>query len=167
MRLFDTGVQLRPANEEDMFAFLRRVTQEWQFLTYADALGIEGWADKTLRAGAELALDSAVSQWNSWVNQKIKQSWFLVLQQFTLDKPRLNRDGILFSAGENLLAVYRCESALAIISKQTEVIAAPNKTGTAVEYELPELHCILAPPHGNTLKVLPINLVQNVQVLDA
>ncbi len=166
MNLFDTKVQLGPVCEEDMFAFLRRVTQEWQFLIYADALGIEAWFDKTLLSGAELALDSAVEQWNHWANQRIHRNWFLVLQRFVLEKPHLNHDGVFFNAGENLLVVYRCESVVAMVSKCTEFIAGPGGVGAAVEYELPELHCILAPPHDDTLKVLPISLVPNVQVLD-
>lgn len=163
MRRDDDQPLLGPADEADMFSFLRRTTQEWQFFTYADALGLPEATRSTL-AGAALARDCAVDQWNRWMHRQIGRDWFQVYQHHTLEEDcRNERRGIFMTAGSSVLVVHRCESVFAAISRRQQPVFAPDGGQVFVrEEERVDLHCLLSPPHDDTLKVLPVNLVPNV-----
>ena len=161
------GWLLSPENEGDLYWFLRTITQEWQFFRYAEALGFPEVTPSTLK-GATLARDQAVEQWNDWMFQRQGREWFQVFQQHTLEEDyRQEGRGIFVTAGPSVLVVHRCESALAIISRHERWVFAPDgKPLTPWEEEQVTLHCILAPPHDDTLKVLPVSVVPNVSVFN-
>lgn len=156
-----------PADEEDLFQFLRLTAQEWQFFTYADALGLPEASSSTL-AGAALARDSAVDQWNRWMHRQRGRDWFLVHQRHTLEEDYYNeRRSIFLTAGSSVLVVHRCESVLATVSRRERRAFAPDGAPMALgEEERVDLHCVLSPPHDDTLKVLPIHVVPNVSVFN-
>ena len=156
-----------PADEEDRFRFLRVTAQEWQFFTYADALGFPEASRSTL-VGAVLARDSAVDQWNRWMCRQRGRDWFLVHQQHILEEDYRNeRRGIFLTAGSSVLVVHRCESVLATVSRRARKAFAPDGAPMVLgEEEQVDLHCLLSPPHDDTLKVLPINVVPTVSVFN-
>ncbi|MDO8591842.1 MAG: hypothetical protein Q7R60_02910 [bacterium] len=159
---------LFPDDEGDLFNFLRLTTQEWQFFTNADALGLPEASPSTV-VGATLARDSAIDQWNHWMYRQRDREWFLVHQHHVLDEDYHNEQrGIFLVAGSSVMVVHRCESVLAAIKRCERTILAPNggllPTG-GVDEEV-ELHCVLAPPHDDTLKVLPVNVVPNVAIFN-
>lgn len=154
---------LGPADEADLYKFLWLTTQEWQFFTYADALGLPE-ASKSTLAGAALARDCAVDQWNQWMNRQMGRDWFLVYQRHVMEEEyRDERRGLFMTAGSSVLVVHRCESVFATVRRHPQTVFGPDGARVLLrEDEQVELHCILSPPHDDTLKVLPVNLVPNV-----
>lgn len=141
-----------PADEDDLFQFLRLTAQEWQFFTYADALGLPEASRSTL-VGAALARDSAVDQWNHWMHRQKGRDWFLVHQRHVLEEDYRNeKRGIFLTAGSSVLVVHRCESVLATISRRERKGFAPDGAPMALgQEEQVDLHCLLSPPHDDTL----------------
>ncbi len=158
---------LNPADEADLYRFLWRITQEWQFYTYAFDLGVPEIGKSTL-AGATIARDGAVDQWNQWMNGQIGRDWFLVYQRHTLEEDYQDeRRGLFLTEGSNVLLVHRCESVFASVGRHQQTIFSPDGSEVPVrEDERVDLHCILSPPHEDTLKVLPVNLVPKVTVFN-
>jgi hypothetical protein len=156
-----------PGREGNLYSFLRLTAQEWQFLTYADALGLSE-ADKTTLAGAALARDSAVDQWNRWMYRQRGRDWFLVHQRHILEEDHRNeRRGLFLTAGSSVLVVHRCESVFATVARrERRGLASDGGTVILGEEEQVDLHCVLSPPHDDTLKVLPVSTVPNVSVFN-
>ena len=158
---------LRPADDADLFEFLRRTAQEWQFFTHAESLGLPEATRSTL-SGATLARDSAVDQWNRWMHRQRGRDWFLVRQRHTLEQDHFNeKRGVFLTAGDTVLVVHRCESVFATVARRERtVFSSEGKRVNLGMEEQVDLHCVLSPPHDDTLKVLPIHVVPNVSVFN-
>ncbi len=158
---------LSPAIKKDIYKFLWNTTREWQFFTHAGSLGLPE-ADKSTLTGATIARDCAVDQWNQWMNRQIGSDWFLAYQNHTLEADYQNeRKGIFMVAGSNVLVVHRCESIYATVSRNLRAALDPNGSEVLLpDEEEVDLHCILSPPHDDTLKVLPVNQVSNVTLFN-
>lgn len=164
---FSVGPTLRPVRDEDLFGFLQRMAQESQFFSYAEALGLPE-ATRSTVAGAALARDSAVDQWNRWMHGQQGRDWFLVHQRYSLEEDHFSQKrGILLTAGTNVMVIHRCESVLATVTRRERDVFSPDgrKLGVGREEQV-DLHCVLSPPHEDTLKVLPINVVPSVNVFN-
>ena len=133
----------------------------------AGSLGLPE-ADKSTMTGATIARDCAVDQWNQWMNRQIGSDWFLAYQNHTLEADYQNeRKGIFMVAGSNVLVVHRCESIYATVSHHRRTVLDPNGSEVLLpDEEEVHLHCILSPPHDDTLKVLPVNQVSNVTLFN-
>lgn len=161
------NVLLSPDDEGDLYPFLLNITREWQFFFYASAAGLPE-ADKCTVTGATLARNSAVAQWNDWMNKQEGHEWFLVHQRYTLEEDTWSKkQGVFLTAGSSLLVVHLCVSVLATVSWHEREGFGPNGQPLALgKEERVDLHCILAPPHDDTLKVLPIPVVPTVKVFN-
>lgn len=157
------GYHLYPADEREMYPFLFNVTKEWEFFADAETLGIPDVTPSTLK-GATLVRDEAVEMWNRWMQKQLGRDWWLVYQRYNVEKNFFDeKRGMLLTAGTKLLVVHRCESVLAAINRIPHAFFDPDGRELALgEKERVELHCILAPPRDDTLKMLPINAVPKV-----
>ena len=100
------------------------------------------------------------------MNKKVGKDWFLLFQRHTLEEDCRNETkAVYLTAGSNVMAVHRCESIYAMVRHSPWTVSAPDGTEVLVrETECVDLHCIMSPPHDDTLRVLPVNVVPNISL---
>lgn len=165
--LGDDLVQLYPQNEDDIFPFLVRTTQQWQFLANALALEIPGITTTEVSAVATTR-DLAVKFFNEWTMSQAQKQWFRVLhwgkskEDFWDDK-----EGTILTAGTKLLFCKMCEQVLAHIKTEDFTLFNHNNDQILIgQKETVELHCVVAPTGHDELRVLPLEAVPHVTILN-
>ncbi len=168
MKLFDETVQIRPADNKDMYTFLLKISQEWMFLSRAQALDMVQVSDNEMSALTDTR-NRAIDMFNERILRLFGHEWFNVLhrQQITENTYDETHDVVL-TAGESILVKHTCQCVLAHVSTEEKTITDP-KTGediTLFEKEEINLQCSLAPPRDDELRVLPISIVPYVQIFE-
>ena len=156
----DSVVQVGPESDSyiDWFHFLKRAASEHQFLVNALVLELFEVRPTVLR-GAELVRDQAMERFNKIMRQIHGREWFLVFYCGVLQKDR-KKGATFFVAGNNVLASYRCQIALAnIVSVNSVVLGGDGRQHVVRQKEEARLECALAPPFDDNLKVLPLKEV--------
>ena len=161
------GYHLYPADEKELYPFLLNVTKEWEFFADAETLGIPDVTPTDVE-GITLIRDEAVDMWNRRMMEQMRNDWWLVYQRHQVVEDFVDEEkGVLLTAGTNLLVVHRCESVLAKVNRNSLCFFGPSGEELALgEKEHVELHCILAPPHDDTLKILPVSIVPKVALFN-
>lgn len=157
------GYHLYPADERELYPFLFNVTKEWEFFSDAETFGVTNITPATLK-GATLARDDAVDMWNRWMMKQMGHEWWLVYQRHQVEEDFFDEEkGVLLTAGIELLKIHRCESVLAAINRDPLFLFGPDGHELPLgDKEQVELHCTLASPNDDTLKIFPINIVPKV-----
>ena len=158
-------VQLYPKDENELYPFLFRVTQEWQFLTNALSLEIPDVtrADVAAITGAR---DLAIELFNEWMDEEAGRQWFRVLQRYeVLDGTWVKEKMIMYAAGAQILVPHQCELVLAHIDNIDVTIFDSGGNEILIRRsEAIQLHCIIAQHYD--LKVLPLEAVPSVSILN-
>ncbi len=163
MKWAQNDVMLFPEDERELFRFLFRINQEWKFLLYAFALEIPGYYSRDITAITSTR-DKAIELFNSHTESLAGKEWFSVTQRCSQEELQED-DRLAITAKEYLLLLHRCEHVLVNISKnECAIFDAVGNEITYGETEDLELHCIMAPPNNDTLRVLPIEKVTNVDI---
>jgi hypothetical protein len=165
MKWAQDDVMLFPEDERELFRFLFRINQEWKFLLDAFALEIPGYYSRDI-AAITSARDKAIELFNSHTESLAGKEWFRVTQRCSQEELQ-EQDRLAITAKEYILLLHRCEHVLVNISKTERTIY--DAVGNEISYgelEGLELHCILAPPKNDTLKVLPLEKVTNVYIFN-
>ncbi len=165
--LNDSVVQLCPQDERELYPFLARVTQEWQFIADAWTLEMPGVTASDVSAIAS-ARDEAMDLFNEWMVGLAGQEWFRVIQRYELkEDARIEREGVLATAGDKVLVAHYCEQVLAHTRITDRVLINPN--GDEIPAGVSEtvvLHCVIAPPRNDELRVLPLGAVPAVSIFN-
>ena len=166
-RLGDNQVQMYPENKQELYPFLFRITQEWQFLADAFTLEIPGVKASDVSAIAS-ARDEAVSLFNEWMLNMVGQQWFRVVQRYEPeDDMSSGQEILLVAGGDRIMVVHRCEQVMAHINNTNRTLFDPNGNEIpAGVSETVELHCVIAPPRNDELRVLPLEVVPTVFVFN-
>ena len=168
MRRWDDGmVQLYPQNEKELYPFLFRITQEWQFLADAWTLEMPGVTISDMSAITSVR-DKAISLFNKWMLNMTGRQWFRVIQRYELTEDvEIKQAGILVSAGDKVLVAHCCEQVLAHACATDRTLVDPNGDEIPIGVsETVELHCVIAPPRNDELRVLPLGVVPAVSVFN-
>lgn len=166
-RLGNDRVQMYPEDERDLYPFLFRITQEWQFLADAWTLEIPGVTASNVSTVAS-ARDEAINLFNEWMFGLVGQQWFRVIQRCEFEKDiEIKRKGILATAGDKVLVAHHCEQVLAHTRTTDRILIDPNGDEIPIGVsEIVELQCVIAPPHNDELRVLPLGVVPAVSIFN-
>lgn len=167
MKWNDNVVRLRPQNEQELYPFLTRITQEWQFLADAWALEMPGVTASDVSAITS-ARDEAVDLFNRWMFDLVGQQWFRVIQRYEIPEDTIiKKEGILATAGSKVLVAHHCEEVRAHVCRRDRMLINPNGGEVPIGVsETVELQCIIAPPRNDELRVLPVEVVPVVSILN-
>ena len=167
MKWNDNVVRLRPQNEQELYPFLARITQEWQFLADAWALEMPGVTASDVSAVANVR-NEAVDLFNRWIAGLTGQQWFRVIQRYeTQEDTVIKQKMILVTAGSRILVEHCCEQVKAHIRRRDRTLISPDGGEVPIRAsETVELQCIIAPPRNDELRVLPLGVVPAVSVFN-
>jgi hypothetical protein len=166
MRISDSFVQLNPSDESQMYPFLFKITQQWQFITGEESDDAD-WITQRDVTSITDARNRAIDLFNEWAFKLTGKEQFRIQSHYieeedTYDKTR----DITLTVGTKLLFTHRCESLVAHVKTREQVIFTPfGEKEYFFETEEVQLQCMLAPPKQNEFKVLPIELVPEVNTV--